>query len=213
MQIVTFPFEMAWNSSNISVNDDVISSFFLPFSSISFDPSPFLQDVIWFFPLSPLGFGVPVVGSRGQIVQSSGAPVRQPDAPGRRHRDGERVYPRVAPPRGEGAQSRGSGQDAGRWGLAGNGQVIVLIKIIFLMFLADTYTCPILGPLVPLFWISSAISSGLQSQSGFCLICALEENVKYILWHPPLVLQKNKNKITELAHMTNIININVWALT
>ena len=30
--------------------------------------------------------------------------------------------------------------------------------------------CPILGPLVPLFWISGDISSGFQSQSGFCLI-------------------------------------------
>ena len=27
-----------------------------------------------------------------------------------------------------------------------------------------------LGPLVPLFWISGDISSGFQSQSGFCLI-------------------------------------------
>ena len=38
------------------------------------------------------------------------------------------------------------------------------------MFLEDTCTCPILGPLVPLFWISSDISSALQSQSGSCLI-------------------------------------------
>ena len=36
-------------------------------------------------------------------------------------------------------------------------------------FLADT--CPFLGPLVPLFWISGDGSSGFQSQSGFCLIC------------------------------------------
>ena len=35
-------------------------------------------------------------------------------------------------------------------------------------FLADT--CPILGPLVPLFRISGDVSSGFQSQSGFCLI-------------------------------------------
>ena len=27
------------------------------------------------------------------------------------------------------------------------------------------------GPLVPLFWISGDVSSGFQSQSGFCLIC------------------------------------------
>ena len=35
-------------------------------------------------------------------------------------------------------------------------------------FLADM--CPILGPLVPLFWIFGDISSGFQSQSGFCLV-------------------------------------------
>ena len=48
----------------------------------------------------------------------------------------------------------------------------------FLKFLADT--CPFLGPLVPLFWISGDISSGFQSQSGFCLIryfCGGECNV------------------------------------
>ena len=38
----------------------------------------------------------------------------------------------------------------------------------FKKFLADT--CPFLGPLVPLFWISGDVSSGFQSQSGFCLI-------------------------------------------
>ena len=32
-------------------------------------------------------------------------------------------------------------------------------------------TCPFMGPLVPLFWISGDVSSGFQSQSGFCLIC------------------------------------------
>ena len=41
---------------------------------------------------------------------------------------------------------------------------------LFLMFLADTFTCPISGPLVSLFWISGDISFGFQSQSGFCLI-------------------------------------------
>ena len=34
----------------------------------------------------------------------------------------------------------------------------------FLKFLADT--CPFLGPLIPLFWISGDVSSGFQSQSG-----------------------------------------------
>ena len=57
------------------------------------------------------------------------------------------------------------------------------------MFLADTYTCPILGPLVPLFWLSGDVSSGFQSQSGFCLIRFFAEvNVMYIPWDPPLVL-------------------------
>ena len=37
-------------------------------------------------------------------------------------------------------------------------------------FLANACTCPILGPLVPLCWISSDIPSGFQSRSGFCLI-------------------------------------------
>ena len=42
------------------------------------------------------------------------------------------------------------------------------IQFFFLKFLADTG--PFLGPLVPLFWISGDVSSGFQSQSGFCLI-------------------------------------------
>ena len=33
------------------------------------------------------------------------------------------------------------------------------------------HICPILRLLVPLFWISGDVSSGFQSQSGFCLIC------------------------------------------
>ena len=48
----------------------------------------------------------------------------------------------------------------------------------FLKFLVDT--CPILGPLVPLFWISGDVSSGFQSQSGFFLIrffCGGENDV------------------------------------
>ena len=39
----------------------------------------------------------------------------------------------------------------------------------FFKFLLDT--CPFVGPLIPLFWTSGDISSGFQSQSGFCLIC------------------------------------------
>ena len=54
-------------------------------------------------------------------------------------------------------------------------------------FLADTY--PFGGPLVPLFWISGDISSGFQSQSGFCLIhFFVEVNVMYTLQDSPLVL-------------------------
>ena len=55
------------------------------------------------------------------------------------------------------------------------------LKIFFKsFFLSDTLTCPILGPLVPLFWISGDISSGFQSQSGFCLIRIVEVNVMCI---------------------------------
>ena len=50
-------------------------------------------------------------------------------------------------------------------------------------FLSDTFTCPILRPLIPLFWISGDVSSGFQSQSGFCLIRIAEANVMYI--HSP----------------------------
>ena len=38
----------------------------------------------------------------------------------------------------------------------------------FSNFLLDT--CPFLGPLIPLFRTSGDVSSGFQSQSGFCLI-------------------------------------------
>ena len=45
------------------------------------------------------------------------------------------------------------------------------------------------GPLVPLLWISGDVSSGFQSQSGFCLIhFFVEVNVMYIPQDPPLVL-------------------------
>ena len=45
------------------------------------------------------------------------------------------------------------------------------------------------GPLVPLFWISGDVSSGFQSQSGFCFIrFFVEVNVMYIPGDPPLVL-------------------------
>ena len=45
--------------------------------------------------------------------------------------------------------------------------------------MADTYTCPILGPLIPLFWISGDVSSGFQSQSGLPYShCGGERNVR-----------------------------------
>ena len=56
----------------------------------------------------------------------------------------------------------------------------IIYFFFFLIFCRDTFTCPILGPLVTLFWISGDISSGFQSQSGFCLIryfCGGECNV------------------------------------
>ena len=63
-----------------------------------------------------------------------------------------------------------------------------LLFFLIKVFLSDTFTCPFLGPLVPLFWISGDVSSGFQSQSGFCLIHIAETNVMYISWDPPLVL-------------------------
>ena len=34
----------------------------------------------------------------------------------------------------------------------------------------NKFNCPFYGPLIPLFWTSGDVSSGFQSQSGFCLI-------------------------------------------
>ena len=57
--------------------------------------------------------------------------------------------------------------------------VACFFLLFFFKFLADT--CPFLGPLDPLFWISGDVSSGVQSQSGFCLIRFFAEaNVMYI---------------------------------
>ena len=48
----------------------------------------------------------------------------------------------------------------------------------FFKFLGG-HMCPILGPLVPLVWISSNVSSGFQSQSGLpYLYCRGERNVR-----------------------------------
>ena len=67
----------------------------------------------------------------------------------------------------------------------------------FSFFLSDI--CPILGPLVSLFWISGDVSSGFQSQSGFCLMCHIAEaNVMYIPGDPPLVL-----------HIANLLTVSI----
>ena len=52
---------------------------------------------------------------------------------------------------------------------------------------ANTLTCPILGPLVPLFWISGDVSSGFQSHV-FCIVGIVEANAVYVPRDPPLVL-------------------------
>ena len=56
----------------------------------------------------------------------------------------------------------------------------------FKVFLSETFTCPILGPLVLLFWVSNDVSSGFQSQNRFCLIhfCRGECNVHYLRFTP-----------------------------
>ena len=46
-----------------------------------------------------------------------------------------------------------------------------------LFCLSDSFKCPILGSLVPLFWISGDVSSGFQSQSGFYFIRIVQANV------------------------------------
>ena len=64
-------------------------------------------------------------------------------------------------------------------------------------------TCPFLGPLVPLFWISGDVSSGFQSQSGFCLIryfCGGECNV-----HSP--------RFTSGATLANLLAAGVQPVT
>ena len=65
-------------------------------------------------------------------------------------------------------------------------------------FLSDAFTCPILEPLVPLFWTSGDIFSGFQSQSGFCLIHIAEVNVMYIPWDPLLVI-----------HIVNLLTVSI----
>ena len=60
------------------------------------------------------------------------------------------------------------------------------------VFLADTFTCPFLGPLVSLFWISGDVSSWFRSQSEFCFSCIEEANVMHTLEDPPVDVQHSR---------------------
>ena len=74
--------------------------------------------------------------------------------------------------------------------------MILLLWYLFKkIFLPDTFTCPILGPLVPLFWISGDASSGFKAKVG-CLIFIT--NVMYISWDLPLVL-----------HLANLLVVSI----
>ena len=53
----------------------------------------------------------------------------------------------------------------------------LIANFCFLFKVFGGHICPFLGPL---FWISGDVSSGFQSQSGFCLIRIVEANVMYI---------------------------------
>ena len=54
------------------------------------------------------------------------------------------------------------------------------VKTFLKMILADRCTCPILGPLVPLFWISGDISSDFKAIMDSALFAFTEANVIYI---------------------------------
>ena len=54
----------------------------------------------------------------------------------------------------------------------------VYITVSFLIDFTDL--SPILGPLVPLFWISGDVSLRFQGQSGICFICIADTNIIYI---------------------------------
>ena len=81
--------------------------------------------------------------------------------------------------------------------------------VIFFFFFKvfGRHMCPILGPLVPLFWISGDVSSGFQSQSGFCLIhlfCGGECNVhspKIHLWCYSCLPLDDQHRSQSLPHM------------
>ena len=57
--------------------------------------------------------------------------------------------------------------------------------MLFFKFLVDT--CPFMGPLLPLFWISGDVSSGLQSQSGWPYLYLAKAYTMYILRDSPVL--------------------------
>ena len=82
---------------------------------------------------------------------------------------------------------------------------------VFLKFLVDT--CPFLGPLVPLFWISGDVSSGFQSQSGFCLIgyfCIGECNIHSLRFTSGATLADLLAASTQLV--TSPLHVQRWDL-
>ena len=63
-----------------------------------------------------------------------------------------------------------------------------------------------LGPLVPLFWISGDVSSGFQSQSGFCLIhyfCGGKCNV-----HSPITFYLDLQSFMQSHQTVKSLNFN-----
>ena len=62
------------------------------------------------------------------------------------------------------------------------------------------------GTLIPLFWISSDVSSGFQSQSGQPYSCLAEVYVLHIPWDLPLVqhLQTSWQPAWQLSHLFHI---------
>ena len=75
---------------------------------------------------------------------------------------------------------------------------IIFLALFKKILWTDTFISPILGPLVPLFWISGDVSFRFQIQSEICLICIAEANIMYIPWDPPLVL-----------HIAKLLTVNI----
>ena len=81
----------------------------------------------------------------------------------------------------------------------------MLIERFFLKFLLDT--CPFLGPLIPLFGTSGDISSGFQSQSGFCLIRTLWRHMWYTF--PEIHLSRNTSAGVYSQHSSQSLSPHV----